>query len=145
MILPRNLIVMVVDGARMVLMRNQGDATDPQLTVIAHRECPPLPNRDLFSDAPGRTFTSHGMAGSAYDQGDPHTADERAFLVSALAELGQNITDDTPGIVIAADPLSLGFLRAHYPKIIADNLLAEFDKDLTAMPVTDIVDHLRQW
>ena len=45
MILPRNLVVMVVDGARMVLMRNQGDATDPQLTVIAHREWPLL--RDL--------------------------------------------------------------------------------------------------
>ncbi|MCU0947866.1 MAG: host attachment protein, partial [Porphyrobacter sp.] len=60
MILPHKLVVMVVDGGRMVLMRNDGDATHPQLTVIAHRDCPAPPNRDVFADAPGRTFASHG-------------------------------------------------------------------------------------
>lgn len=145
MILPHKLVVMVVDGGRMVLMRNDGDATRPQLTVIAHRDCPAPPNRDLFADAPGRTFASHGKGRSAYDEGDPHAADERAFLVSAVAELERQVTHDTPGIVVVADPLSLGYLRAHYPKAVAERLLAEFDKDLTGMPVPDIVDHLRQW
>ena len=142
MILPSDVIVLAVDGGRLVLMRNEGDATSPRFEVIEHRECPPLPNRDIFADAPGRTYASHSQAGSFYDNGDPHSAHERAFLASAMAELEKNIDDRTPGIIIAADPVSLGHLRNHYPREVKAKLLAEFDKDLTGMPVAAIVRHL---
>jgi protein required for attachment to host cells len=145
MILPYNVVVLVVDGARMVLMRNDGDATDPQLTVIEHREYHPLPNRDLFTDAAGREFSSSGSHHNSYDNGDPHAAQERAFVTSALAVLADRIDDDVPGIIIAADPVSLGHLRAHYPTKVAARLLAEFDKDLTGMPVEAMCRRLREW
>jgi protein required for attachment to host cells len=143
MILPRGVIVLVVDGGRMVLMRNDGDATDPHLAVVEHRECPPLPNRDVFTDAAGREFSSSASFRNAYDNGDPHAAHERAFVASALAALTDHVRDDVPGVIVAADPVSLGQLRAHYPATVASKLLAEFDKDLTGMPVEAICRLLR--
>lgn len=145
MILPRNVLVLAVDGGRMLLMRNDGDATDPHLTVVEHRDCPPLPNRDVFSDAAGREFSSAATFRSAYDNGDPHAAHERAFVASALAVLADRVGDDVPGVIVAADPVSLGQLRAHYPAKVASKLLAEFDKDLTGMPVEAICSLLREW
>lgn len=145
MILPRNVIVLAVDGGRMVLMRNDGDATDPDLTVIEHRDCPPLPNRDVFTDAAGREFSSAASFRNTYDNGDPHAAHERAFVASALATLADHVSDDVPGVIVAADPVSLGQLRAHYPAHIAAKLLAEFDKDLTGMPVDSMCRLLREW
>jgi len=142
MILPHNVLVLVVDGGRMVLMRNDGDAIKPDFTVIEHRECPPLPNRDLFADAPGRSFSSASTARSSYDNGDPHLDQERAFLASAALALAAHVDEKVPGIVVAADPASLGYLRSHYPPGIAPRVLAEFDKDLTGMPVAAITKHL---
>jgi protein required for attachment to host cells len=138
MILPRNVIVFVVDSGRMVLMRNDGDATAPDLTVIEHRECPPPPDRDLFSDAPGRSFSSASPACSFYDKGDPHTAAERAFVASAAAAQANHVDEHTPGVVVAADRVSLGYLQDHYPAGVESRLLAEFDKDFTGMPVAAI-------
>lgn len=145
MILPRKAIVLVVDGGRMLLMRNDGDATDPHFAVVEHRECPPLPNRDVFSDAAGREFSSSASFRNSYDNGDPHAAHERAFVASALAALADHVSDDVPGVIVAADPVSLGQLRAHYPAKVASKLLAEFDKDLTGMPVEAICRLLREW
>ncbi|MCZ8370800.1 MAG: host attachment protein [Porphyrobacter sp.] len=145
MILPQNVIVMAVDGGRMVLMRNEGDATDPHLAVIEHRECPPPPNRDVFADAAGREFSSSAFFRNSYDNGDPHAAHERAFVASALAVLADHVDDDVPGVIVASDPVSLGQLRAHYPAKVASKLLAEFDKDLTRMPVDAICSLLRKW
>lgn len=145
MILPRKVLVLAVDGGRMVLMRNDGDATDPHLTVIEHRDCPPLPNRDVFSDAAGREFSSAASFRNSYDNGDPHAAHERAFVASALAALTDHVGDDVPGVIVAADPVSLGQLRAHCHPKVAAKLLAEFDKDLTGMPVDSICRLLREW
>lgn len=142
MILPENVIVLVVDGGRMLLMRNDGDATDPYLTVIEHRDCPPLPNRDMFSDAAGREFSSAASFRNSYDNGDPHAAHERAFVASALTAIADRVDEGVPGIIVAADPVSLGHLRAHYPAKVAARLLAELDKDLTGMPVQAICDRL---
>ena len=142
MILPKDVLVLVADGGRMMLLRNDGDAVKPKLAVIEHRDSPAPANRDLFADAPGRAFESHSPARSAYDNRDPHAEHERAFLASASAALESHVTKDTPGIIIAADPVSLGQLRQHYPQDIAKLLLTEFDKDLTAMTVDDITAYL---
>jgi len=143
MILPHKLLVLVADGGRMLLLRNDGDARTPRLAVLEHRDCPAPANRDLFADAPGRSFSSHSPTRSAYDEGDAHAAHEHGFLAAAAAALADHVAADTPGIVVAADPVSLGYLRAHYPPRVAELVLAELDRDLAAMPVAAILAHLR--
>ncbi|MFL0672409.1 MAG: host attachment family protein [Erythrobacter sp.] len=142
MILPRGVIVLIADGGRMLLLRNTGDAQAPDLEVIAHRDRPAPPNRDLSSAAPGRSFSSASPRRSAYDEGDPHARQEHAFLDAAAKIAARQIDQRTPGIIVAADPLSLGYLREHYPKPIADKVLAELAKDFTGMPVEAITAHL---
>jgi protein required for attachment to host cells len=144
MILPHNAIILVADGARMLVLRNDGDADTPSLVVLEHRETPVPYNRDLFADAPGRTFSSHSPTRSAYDHGDAHTAREHGFLAAAVASLTAHIAVDTPGIVIAADPASLGVIRQHYTPAITNLLLAEYGKDFTPMPVDEITRQLQQ-
>ena len=143
MILPRRLLVLVADGGRMMLLRNDGDAVTPELTVLEHRDTPAPANRDLFADAPGRTFSSHSPTRSAYNHRDAHAARDRGFLAAAAASLADYVDSDTPGIVVAADPVSLGYLREHYPPGARERLLAEFDKDLAAMEVDDIAGYLQ--
>ncbi len=142
MILPHKVLVLVADGGRMLLLRNDGDATSPRLAVIEHRDSPAPPNRDLFADAPGRTFSSHSPRRSAYDHGDAHEARERGFLAAAAASLDGYLDEETPGVIIAADPASLGHLRQHYSPETAESLLAELDRDLTGMTVDAITRHL---
>lgn len=144
MILPHNTIILVADGARMLVLRNDGDAGAPALVVLEHREIPVPANRDLFADAPGRTFSSHAPTRSAYDQGDAHTAREHGFLAAAVAALAAYAGDDCPGIVIVADPASLGVIRQHYTPAISNRLLAEYGKNFTPMPVDEITRRLQQ-
>jgi protein required for attachment to host cells len=144
MLIPHRVIVLVADGGRMLLLRNDGDADAPNLTVIAHRDGIAPPDRDLFDDAPGRTFQSHGPDRSAYDSGSLHDALERAFLASAAETLADHLGPETPGIIVVADPGSLGFLRQHYPPGAKAKLLAELGRDFTGMTTTTIVRHLAQ-
>lgn len=144
MMVPSKVIVLVVDGGRMLLLRNDGDAETPDLTVIVHRDGAAPPDRELFDDAPGRTFQSHGSGRSAYDSGSLHDAMERAFLMAAAETLADHLGPETPGVIIVADPVSLGFLRQHYPPGITERLLAEIAKDLTGMPTATIARHLAE-
>ncbi|AOL24308.1 host attachment superfamily protein [Erythrobacter litoralis] len=140
--LPNRTLVLVTDGARMVLLRNAGDAVYPRLEVLEHREVVLVPNRYLFSGAPGRTFSSQTPARSSYETGDPHGAHEREFLEGAMAALAEFAEESTPAIVIVADPVSLGRLRCTCPRQVRDKLLAEIDRDYTAMPVAEITHRL---
>lgn len=144
MILSHGLIVLVADGGRMLVLRNDGDAASPAFAVVEHRETPVPYNRDLFADAPGRAYSSHSPTRSSYDQGDAHAAREHGFLGAAVASLRAHIDEHTPGIIITADPVSLGVIREHYTPDITNRLVAEFNKDFTAMPVDEIISQLQQ-
>ncbi|MCU0948637.1 MAG: host attachment family protein [Porphyrobacter sp.] len=134
--------MLVADGGRMLLLRNDGDADAPDLTVIAHRDGVAPPDRDLFDDAPGRTFQSHGPGRSAYDSGSLHDALERAFLASAAESLADHLEPETPGVIVVADPVSLGLLRQHYPPGAKAKLLAELGRDFTGMTTETIIRQL---
>jgi len=142
MMIPHRAIVLVADGGRMLLLRNDGDATAPDLTVVAHRDGVAPPDRDLFDDAPGRTFQSHGQGRSAYDSASLHDALESAFLASAAQTLADHLGAETPGIIVVADPVSLGFLRQHYPPRAKAKLLAELGRDFTGMTTETIIRQL---
>ncbi|WP_324827697.1 host attachment family protein [Qipengyuania zhejiangensis] len=142
MLLPRGMIVLVVDGARMLLLRNRGDATAPDLKVIDHRQYEPLPAHELASDAPGISFTSGTPGRNTYDDGDPHGSEEARFISAAADALDKAIEDEPNDVVVIAAPPSLGILRTTYTPRIRSALKAELDKDLTQLPVADITQRL---
>lgn len=140
--LPQYTIVLVVDGARMLLLRNEGDAVDPDLQVIEHRQCQSLPNTALSSDGPGTTFSSGSPARSSYDEGDPHSREESNFVKSAAHALENAMNSNSGDIIVAAAPRALGILRAEYSDRLRARVTAEIDKDFTHLPIPQIAQRL---
>jgi len=136
-------LVMVVDGGKMLLFRNHGDAAYPHLEVEEALELYNPPDQEQASDAPGRTQASAGTARSAMEQTDFHELEEMHFAVDAMERLNDRaLANNFESLIIVAPPRTLGTLRKHYRKELKTRLTAEVPKDLSGHPVADIEDIL---
>lgn len=135
--LPHNVIILLADGARMLLLKNCGTQLEPDLRVIGHRQFENPPNRDLFADAPGVGFSPAYPGHDTMARGNPHQANEDAFLASCAEALAEG-AEDSSGLVVAAPPRALGVLRRHYDERVRVRLIAEIDKDLVKHSLDDI-------
>jgi protein required for attachment to host cells len=134
-----NTWVVVADGGRALIMRNDGDAEAPQLTVLRkHSEHVPR-TREQGSDKPGRTNASVGVNRSAMEQTDWHQQAEdnlmREVAEGLLADLRRQ---EFSSLILAAAPVALGTLRRAMSDEVKSKIVAEVDKDLTKMPVPEI-------
>jgi protein required for attachment to host cells len=133
-------LVMVADGAEMLVFRNQGDEKYAVLETLSHTQQENPATREPGSDAPGRTQSRMGERRSSYGDTDWHQQAEDRFARTAAGTLEQAAADhaDAPIVVIAA-PKTLGVLRQHYGRATAARLLAEIDKDLVGHTADDII------
>lgn len=139
---PRNSVVMVADGRKMLLLRNTGDAMAPKLEMMNAQEQPSRYDRDLKTGAPGRAHSSSGTARSAMEETDFHQQEEDRFAAEAAALLKRHaLQGDFDNLIIVAPPRTLGTLRKHYHKEVSDRLSAELPKDLTGHP-TDAIERI---
>jgi protein required for attachment to host cells len=136
--LAHDTIILVVDGARMLLLRNHGDTVYPDLRVVEHRQIEIPQNRDLLSDAPGLDMTRGHPGRSTLNEGDPHQAFEDQFVAAAADALAGLAGDGASDIVVVAPPRALGVLRRHYAASVKPRIMRELDKDLTGHPVDAI-------
>jgi protein required for attachment to host cells len=135
--LPHNSYVVVADGEKMLLFRNEGDAEFPQLVVERNREQEVPADRELKTDQAGRTQDMGGR--SADEETDFHQLEKDRFA-HETAELLKRLAlrNGFEQLVVVAPPKTLGELRKHYHKEVEKRLAAEIPKDLTNMPVGDI-------
>lgn len=132
-------LVMVVDGGKMLLFRNDGDAAFPTLKVEEAVEQINPSGHEQASDAPGRAYSPAGSARSAVEQTDFHQQNEDRLASDACALLNRRAqANDYEQLVIIAPPRMLGEMRKHYHKDLEDRLIGEIAKDLTGHPVPDI-------
>jgi protein required for attachment to host cells len=136
--LANGTILMVADGSKMLLLRNEGDAKYPDLRVIEHRSFENPPNRDLMSDGPGVSHSSIGPGRSAYEQADPHQENEDHFAAESVKTLIQVAKKIDADLVVVAPPDTLGIMRRHYDRTVKEHLIAEIDKNLTKHPIEEI-------
>lgn len=137
--LGHNALVMVVDGGKMLLFRNEGDGAFLDLKVEDAVEQVNPPDREQASDAPGRSYASVGTARSAVEQGDFHQQAEDRFAADASALLNRRaLANEYEQLLIIAPPQTLGEMRKHYHKALESRLVGEISKDLTGHPVPDI-------
>src|SRR5688572_14690157 len=136
---PHNSYVMVADGRKMLFFRNDGDADLPNLQVIKVEEKENPYNRDQMSDAPRRAFSSVGNGRSAYQNTDFHDLEESRFAAETADLLKrQAMRGEFDKLFVVAPPRTLGELRKHYHKEVANRIVAEIPKDLTGHPVPEI-------
>ncbi|QKR99556.1 host attachment protein [Sphingomonas sp. CL5.1] len=137
--LPTNSLVLVADGEKMLFLRNEGDATYPDLVVEQHREQDNPRTGEQGTDRPGRSFSSVGWGRSAYQEPDYHRLNQDQFAAEAAELLKRRaLADDYKILFVIAPPRTLGELRKHYHKSVAERLRCEIGRDLTGHPVADI-------
>jgi len=132
-------LVMVVDGEKLLLFRNEGDETYPVLKTVSHEESPSPATHDQGSDRPGRTHASLGARRSGYGDTDWHDKDEESFATHAAKVLEGVAARADAGIVVLAPPRTLGNLRKHWGLQTRKRLLAEIDKDMVHHTTDDVI------
>ncbi len=132
--------VLVADGARAQIFARQGSARE--LEPVATRSCAAnrIPNRDIFSNQPGRGFASaapkrHAMAPAS----DPHPLSKRRFLkeLAALLEQGRR-AQAYDRLILVAPPPALGELHASLTPACLRLVCAEIGSDLTRMSLAHL-------
>jgi protein required for attachment to host cells len=133
--------ILVTDGSKMLLLRNEGDADYPKLARLAKAEDDnPSDHAQKSDDGPGRMAAmAAGGRRSAYQEVDFHRQEEERFARRTADLLGRRAAaGEFERMVVVADPRTLGVLRDHYPPALKRAVTAEVAKDLVKHPVAEI-------
>lgn len=130
-IIPDNTLIVVADGHKAILFRNESSGDRFSL----HEEARLSP-KNLMDDGP---------SGSRPEDQTPRQTDEATFskqLAKRLYDLKQGGKFDA--FILFADPQTLGQLRDTMHKTVEASLMLAVDKDLTNNPVADIADAVKR-
>lgn len=131
--------VLVGDGKKALLLRNDGDPDLLNLRRISVREQENPPTRDQGVSAPGRAFASVGGGRSSMETTDWHDLEEERFAISVAEDLNKASEDGAfKHLVVVAPPRVLADLRTHFSKGVQGKIAFEMNKDLTHHPIPEI-------
>jgi protein required for attachment to host cells len=141
--IPRNGWTLVCDGAKALVLENEGDAELVNRALVRVMEAPSPPTRELGTDRPGRTHQA-GLSGrSAVEDTDWHDQAETEFLATVVREVeGMVRRCEIKSLLVVAPPRALGVLRDKFPASLQAIVTAELAKDLVRLPTEEIERHL---
>lgn len=136
--------VVVADGRKALLLKNEGDEVFLNLKTREVREDKDLPNRLLNDDRPGRVHQSANPSRSSVEQTDRHFEAEKKFIHELADRLTNLVGAGTgAGLVVVAPARILGLIRKNYSSAVSAALRGEIDHDLTHLPIHEIEAHLK--
>ena len=137
---------MVADAGSARIIALEGSRRDQTPAVEASFENPAARGhaRDLGSDRPGRTFESVGSMRHAEEPRTDPLRHAKAAFARTIAEYLEHAGNEKKfdQIVLVAPPAMLGDLRAMLGKQFARRVAGEIGKDLTKLPVAEVMAHL---
>ncbi len=148
--IPHDAMVVVADGRKMLLFRNEGDEKFPKLEVVEHDEKPVPAREDFGTDQPGSTFSGSKGSGevgfspgannrSGYEETDFHQLEEDRFAADTAELLKKKaLRNEYTKLIVVAPPRALGELRKHYHKEVEARIIGEIAKDLSNRPTDEI-------
>ena len=145
---PHDAMIVVADGRKMLLLRNEGDATIPNLQVekkVIDKHNPDHNEQatDLAGGAMGTRTSGAQWGAGNMDEIDFHQLEENRFAAETAALLKERaLRNEFESLIIVAPPKTLGELRKHYHKEVSGRIRAEIDKDLTGHTVPQITEAL---
>lgn len=131
--------VAVLDGARCLILVNEGTAMQPKLAThkVYHQENPPA--HEQGRDRPGRFPDPGGQHRSAVEIPDPHKKAEARFVDNIVETLEKEAAAGTfERLVIVAPPVALGEARKAAGPALTAKVVKEIAADWVKMPVPDI-------
>jgi protein required for attachment to host cells len=137
--------IVVADGAHVAAIETA--AGDPRLHPVEdmHFSTELPPSRKLLRDRVGRSFESVGRTRHAKDgRTDPHRELKRDFARQVSAALRAKLAEGRfEHLILIAPPVTLGDLRAAFPKPVRERIRAELPQELVKMPPARLRRHLR--
>jgi protein required for attachment to host cells len=128
MLVRKDSKVIAVDGSRMAMFVNVGEAFAPVLELIEEHKNPSLRTSELGTDKPGRRFQSKSPHRGAYELTDLQQQEEDRFAIEVAEKIEKIVTETKAGVVLVAAPRALGVIRKHLNTETSAQLLAEIPK-----------------
>jgi protein required for attachment to host cells len=140
---PTRTWIVIADGSRAHILLNEGP--DKALSFVPgtdfHHATPP--NRDIYTERPGRTHESAGVSRSSVDRNDAHAQQKDQFVQTLIVFLKEKLSlKEFDRWVLVAPPEILGDFRQRLDQTLKHALACEIAKDLTKIPSNKILDHL---
>lgn len=135
--------VAVLDGARGLILVNEGTALEPRLAThkVYHQDNPSA--HEQGRDRPGRYPEPGGHARSAVEIPDPHKKAEARFVDNIVATLEKAAAAGAfERLIIVAPPVALGEARKAAGAALEARVVKEIAADWTKMPVPEITSAL---
>jgi protein required for attachment to host cells len=142
--IPHDAFVLVGDGRKALVLRNEGDEKFPNLrTERVFEDENPL-THEQGSERPGRVSKAFDSGQrSAVEAADWHHIEESRFARKVAAAMEQLVrARNASALVVVAPPRTLADLRGAFHPDVQSRVIAEINKDLTKHPVGEIEKHL---
>ena len=139
--IPHDAMVIVADGRKRLLFRNEGDEVYPKLEVVEHDEKIVPAREDMATDEPGSKHDyGAGMnQRSGMEETDFHQLEEDRFAADTAERLPTRaLRTEYSKLIVVAPPRALGELRKHYHKEVEARIIGEIAKDLSNRPTDEI-------
>ena len=131
--------IALADGAKALLLVNEGTDAEPLLAVMSKAELENPPTHEQGTDRPGRYPDPSGGQRSAVQETDWHQFEEARFVREFSARLNRAAQANRfDRLVLVAPPKVLGELREALAKPASARVVAELAKDLTKHPINQI-------
>ena len=111
MLVRKDSKVVAVDGSRMALFKNVGEAFAPVLELIEEHKNPSLRTSELGTDKPGRSFQSKSPRRGTHEITDLQQLEEDRFVTEAAEKIETIVANTKAGVVLVAAPRALGVIR----------------------------------
>jgi protein required for attachment to host cells len=136
--LPHKAWVLVGDGRKALVLRNDGDELYPNLKAISVFNDAVNPATALHgTDRPGRSVEHMTGRRSGMEQTDWHEIAEQRFAHNVATTLCAR-ENDIEALIVVAPPKTLAELRDAFSEGLKRKVVAEVNKDLTKHPVHEI-------
>ncbi|MEL6516676.1 MAG: host attachment family protein [Pseudomonadota bacterium] len=140
---PQGAWVVVADGEKALILVNQGDDQDMNLTLRRKDEQDNPKAQNWAADRPGRFNDGPGTQRSAVADTDWHQLEKERFARDLAERLYRAAHRDAfSKLVIIASRVVLSELRTEMHPEVADRVILEVPKVLTNHPIDDIESHL---
>ena len=131
--------VAIADGAKALVLVNEGTDAEPLLKVVSKSELENPPTHEQGTDRPGRMPDTGQGHRSALNETDWHEFEEQRFVRELSARLNKAAhANRFDRLILVAPPKVLGELRDELEKAAAERVVDEIAKDLTKHPVDEI-------
>lgn len=137
--IPHDSWILVGDGEKAMVFRNEGDAKYPNFETVRIWEHENPPTHEQGTDSPGRFNDGPNVQRSAMEETDWHRIEKERFAAEIADKLYKHGHQNSYSkLVVVAPPLVLGELRKQFHQEVSERVIAEIDKTLTNHPLDEI-------